>query len=407
MIIIPTKGLFMKDTTISASLRLPNEALLFDLDVLYARLQTIPDHRHRRGVRYALASLLMVGVLAKLAGQDSSRGMAHWAKLRVRELSQLFHLKRERMPHYSTWSRVLGHGVEPNEVEQVVGEFFAQAIRTARRKRGSIQLAIDGKTLRGTIPLGETEGVHRLSVYLPQQGVVLAQMNVEHKGSEITFAPRLLRQMDLRGMVGSSDAMFDRRSLSLKIVQAQGDYLWIVKDNEAGLREDIEVLFQPHRKRAGTSAPPTDFRQASTIEKGHGRLDKRSIMVSSLLADYSDWPGLAQVFKLERQSTNALGQTETQVRYGITSLPAHLADPKRLLALTRGHWGIENGLHHRRDVSMQEDHSQVRMGHAPEMLAILNNIVLGLFAKQGETNVAHARREFAYYLERALARLVA
>ena len=213
--------------------------------------------------------------------------------------------------------------------------------------------------------------------------------------------------MDLRGMVGSSDAMFDRRSLSLKIVQAQGDYLWIVKDNEAGLREDIEVLFQPHRKRAGTSAPPTDFRQASTIEKGHGRLDKRSIMVSSLLADYSDWPGLAQVFKLERQSTNALGQTETQVRYGITSLPAHLADPKRLLALTRGHWGIENGLHHRRDVSMQEDHSQVRMGHAPEMLAILNNIVLGLFAKQGETNVAHARREFAYYLERALARLVA
>ena len=151
-----------------------------------------PPHRHRRGVRYALASLLMVGVLAKLAGQDSSRGMAHWAKLRVRELSQLFHLKRERMPHYSTWSRVLGHGVEPNEVEQVVGEFFAQAIRTARRKRGSIQLAIDGKTLRGTIPLGETEGVHRLSVYLPQQGVVLAQMNVEHKGSEITFAPRRL-----------------------------------------------------------------------------------------------------------------------------------------------------------------------------------------------------------------------
>jgi predicted transposase YbfD/YdcC len=181
----------------------------------------------------------------------------------------------------------------------------------------------------------------------------------------------------------------------------------LVKDNEAGLRQDIEVLFQPQRKRAGTAAPPTDFRQASTLEKGHGRLDKRSIMESLLLADYRDWPGLAQVFKLERQSTNALGRTETQVRYGSTSLPAHLADPKRLLALTRGHWGIENGLHHRRDVSMQEDHSQVRLGHAPEMLAILNNIVLGLFAKQGETNVAHARREFAYYLERALARLVA
>src|ERR1700730_18469848 len=88
-----------------------------------------------------------------------------------------------------------------------------------------------------------------------------------------------------------------------------------IKKNEKGFYQDIEVLFQPHRKRAGTSAPPNDFRGARTVEKGHGRLDKRSIIVSSLLADYSDWPGLDQVFKLERQSTNALGKTETQVRY--------------------------------------------------------------------------------------------
>jgi predicted transposase YbfD/YdcC len=397
----------MRDTTLSLSLHLPNEAMLFDLDALYACLQTIPDHRHRRGVRYPLASLLMIGVLAKLAGQDSSRAMAHWAQLRTHELSQLFHLKRECMPHYSTWSRVLGQGVEPSEVEEIVGQFFRQAIRTTRHKRGSIQLAIDGKTLRGTIPLGETEGVHLLAAYLPQQGVVLAQMNVEHKGREITFAPTLLRQIDLRGVVGSSDAMFDRRSLSSKIVQAHGDYLWTVKENEKGFYQDIEVLFQPHRKRAGTSAPPMDFRRSSTVEKGHGRLDKRSIIVSSLLADYSDWPELAQVFKLERQSTNALGITQTQVRYGVSSLPAHLADPKRLLALTRGHWGIENGLHYRRDVTFHEDHAQLRMGCAPEMLAVLNNIVLGLFARQGETNMAHARRDFAYHLDKVLVRLLA
>src|SRR5229473_1961238 len=139
---IPTKGLPMKETTISTSLHLPNEALLFDLDELYARLQMIPDHRARRGVRYPLASLLMIGVLAKLAGQDSSRGMAHWAKLRAGELSQLFHLKRERMPHYSTWSRVLGYAVEPSEVEQITGQFFVTAQRDAEPQRGSIQLAL-------------------------------------------------------------------------------------------------------------------------------------------------------------------------------------------------------------------------------------------------------------------------
>jgi predicted transposase YbfD/YdcC len=395
----------MKDTTLSASLPLPSVALLFDLDALYACLQTIPDHRDRRGVRYPLASLLMIGVLAKLAGQDSSRGMAHWAQLRTHELSQLFHLKRECMPHYSTWSRVLGHGVEPSEVEQIVGRFFAQATKAAQRKRGSIHLAMDGKTLRGTIPLGETDGVHLLALYIPQQGVVLAQMNVEHKGREITFAPTLLSQIDLRGVVVSGDAMFDRRSLSSKIVQAHGDYLWTVKENEKGFYQDIEVLFQPHRKRAGTSAPPNDFRSAQTVEKAHGRIEKRTITVSSMLADYNPWPELAQVFKLESQRTDALANTKTEVRYGVTSLPVSLADPKRLLALSREHWGIENGLHYRRDATMREDHAQLRMGHAPEMLAVLNNAVLGLFARQGASNVAHARREFAYHFDKALAAL--
>ncbi len=180
-----------------------------------------------------------------------------------------------------------------------------------------------------------------------------------------------------------------------------------VKDNQEGLREEIEVLFQPHRKLAGTSALPNDFRTARTVEKGHGRKDMRVLTVSSMLVGYSTWPHLAQVFKLASQRTDALGITKTKVRYGVTSLPASLADPKRVLELTRGHWGIENGLHYRRDATLHEDHAQVRMGHAPEMLAVLNNTVLGLFARQGATNVAEARREFAYHFDRALASLVA
>lgn len=79
--------------------------------------------------------------------------------------------------------------------------------------------------------------------------------------------------------------MFDQRALSVQIVQAQGDYLWTVKDNQEGLREDIEVLFQPQRKRAGTSVLSKDFRTTRTVEKGHGRLEKRTITVSSMLAN--------------------------------------------------------------------------------------------------------------------------
>jgi predicted transposase YbfD/YdcC len=397
----------MNDTTLFKHLSVPQQSLAFDLEALYACLQTIPDQRDPRGRQYPLAMLLMIGILAKLAGQDSSRAMAHWAKLRKGELSQLFAFKREKMPHYSTWSRVLGHGVEPAEVEQMFGQFFGTALKKSEPKRASVQVALDGKTLRGTIPLGETRGVHLLAAYVPKHGVVLAQMRVEEKSNEITHAPKLLKQLDLRGVVVSGDAMFDQRNLSIQIVQAKGDYLWTVKDNQEGLREDIDVLFQPPGKLAGTSALPTDFRTAQTVEKGHGRLEKRTITVSSMLADYSTWPELAQVFKLESQRTDARGTTKTEVRYGVTSLPASLADPQRLLHLTRGHWGIENGLHYRRDATMREDHAQLRMGHAPEMLAVLNNTALGLFARQGETNVAHARREFAYYFEKALTRLAA
>ena len=131
----------------SSSISVPQQALAFDLDALYKCLRTIPDHRDPRGRQYPLAMVLMIGVLAKLAGQDSSRAMAHWAKLRTAELSQLFQFERKKMPHYSTWSRVLGHSVEPAEVEQRIGQFFVTAAGKSAPRRGSIQLALDGKTL--------------------------------------------------------------------------------------------------------------------------------------------------------------------------------------------------------------------------------------------------------------------
>src|ERR1700694_5858139 len=109
-------------TTLSERLSLPNHALLFDLEQLYRCFQQVPDRRKRRGRRYPLAMLLLIGVLAKLAGQDSSRGLAQWAKLRQQELSELFQLQRQTMPHYSTWSRVLAHAARPEEFEQVMNQ---------------------------------------------------------------------------------------------------------------------------------------------------------------------------------------------------------------------------------------------------------------------------------------------
>lgn len=390
-------------TTKFPRLALPEQGLLFDLEELYERLQMVPDRRKQRGRRYPLAVLLLIGVLAKLAGQDSSRAISHWAKLRQRELSQVLQLQRQSMPHSSTWSRVLGHAVSPEDLEQVMSQFFKEQKRRKAPKRGSLQVCLDGKTLRGTIPAGQSQGVHLMAAYLPSQGVVLMQMQVGEKTNEITVAPKIVQPLDLRGVVISGDAMQAQRKLSAQIVEAQGDYVWTAKDNQPELREEIALLFAPQQSRPGWSAPPTDFQQATTVNKGHGRREKRTITVSSLLAGYSTFPYGAQVFQVESWAQLTGGRSRHEIRYGLTSLPAAVASPDRVLELVRGQWQIENGLHYRRDRTLQEDHSQLRMGQAPQVLAILNNIVVGLVARQGKTNLAEARREFAYHLERTLA----
>jgi predicted transposase YbfD/YdcC len=237
--------------------------------------------------------------------------------------------------------------------------------------------------------------VHLVAAYLPESGVVLAQIAVESKENEIVAAPKVLAELDLRGMVVVGDAMFCQRKLSAQIVQGGGDYLWVVKENQKGVLEDLEILFEEEMLPTGCfSAEPTDFEVYEQWDKGHGRVEKRRLTSSSLLRDYTPWPHLAQVFKLESWRWNSLGVESYQVRYGLSSLEGEIADAKRLMGLARGEWGIENGLHYRRDVTFQEDHSQLRQGQAPEVNAILNNLTVGLLLQKGFKNVAEARRVF-------------
>jgi len=181
----------------------------------------------------------------------------------------------------------------------------------------------------------------------------------------------------------------------------------VIKENQKQMYQDIQTLFEPQTSRPGWSPPPMDFRSASSLDKGHGRLERRRMTVSSLLASYSQWPGLMQVFKLERERRNALGKTEQEVVYGITSQASSRATPKQLLLLIRSHWGIENGLHYRRDRTLDEDRSQLRMGHAPHLLATLNNTAISLMARRGEDNLPRFQRTFAYQFDRALPQMVA
>jgi predicted transposase YbfD/YdcC len=264
---------------------------------------------------------------------------------------------------------------------------------------------IDGKTVRGTITAGDTFGLHLLAAYLPGEGVVLMQMVVEKdKENEIVVAPKLLQSLDLRNKVVIGDAMHTQRQLSIQIVTAGGHYVWIVKDNQANTRRAIEQLFTPQKDIPGLGNLPMDFQSARTVEKQAGRLEERTITVSSLLNDYLDWPYLEQVFKLERRFTRlSTGEIEYEVQYGLTSLAAHHANPERLLEIVRSEWSIENGLHYRRDVTFQEDQTRMTNKSMGRTMAIINNLVISLLNSQGFDNHAHARRVFDACPDKALA----
>ena len=403
-----------KYSTIALNLQMPNEAMLFNCNSLYARLQELEDKRACRGRQYELAPLLFIALLAKLMGQNQLQALAKWAKLRVKELTGLLGLTRLSMPHKTTWGRVLAEAVDVNQLESLVADFLAEQLSVEIPQRGSLVLNIDGKTLRGTIPHAHTQGVHLMAAYLPAVGIVLAQIAVERglKENEIVVAPKLLAQLDLRGLVVTGDAMQAQKALSVAVVAGGGDYVWMVKGNQPSVLKDIEILFGPEAIEPGGSAAPNDFKSHTHTEKGHGRIEKRTITTSHELEGYTNWPHLAQVFKLERWVWQPLAHDAEpgagpvlksyEVRYGITSLPRAVASEKRLMKIVRDGWGIENGLHHRRDVQFREDYSQLRRGVAPQVNAVLNNTALGLLLSSGVTDVAQARMELAYDGTRAI-----
>ena len=175
-----------------------------------------------------------------------------------------------------------------------------------------------------------------------------------------------------------------------------------MKDNQPGLRAALADAFDdrelsPWEKRLARA----ERRRATDCDKGHGRLERRTLTSTTALNDYLDWPGLAQCFELVRERT-IRGRTTVETAYGITSLDPERADARRLLDLTRQHWMIENGVFHVRDVSLGEDACRVRTGAAPMILSTMRNVVINLLNRLGVPNKAAALRRHAAHPDEAI-----
>ena len=204
----------MECSTPNFDVNLNPSGFVVDLDSLYAHLARLHDRRHARGLRYALVTILGYIVLAKLAGEDRLFGIAQWARYRQESLADALHLDKPRAPCVNTYRAILGQVIDIEEFEQVVREFFAAQPQAGQ----SIVIALDGKTLRGTIPLGASRGVHLLAAYFPGECLVFMQVEVDSRENKIVAAPRVLKGLDLQGKIITGDAMLTQRKLSVQIV---------------------------------------------------------------------------------------------------------------------------------------------------------------------------------------------
>jgi predicted transposase YbfD/YdcC len=356
----------------------------------------MPDFRRRQGQRHPLPAILSLACCAMLCGYRSYSAIAEWGRNYGTGIAHALGFTHNT-PCAATLHTIFRR-VDRDTLETKLGDWAERVVANTLPAPSASEaaVALDGKTLRGSRKQG-APGVHLLSALSHHLGLTLAQQAVDAKTNEITQVETVLRQLVLKDRVITMDALLTQRHVAQTIVDEGGDYVMIVKENQPQLRADIELVF---------TLPPAGDRQerARTVDIGHGRIEQRNITTSEALVGYSDWPGLVRVFELGRHViTQKTGEERVEVVYGVTSLRPERATPGRLLELVRGHWHIENKSHWVRDVTFDEDRSQVRCGNIPQVMAAFRNTTIGLLRLAGHTNIAAACRLMAAQPAQALA----
>lgn len=378
---------------------------------LIAASSRVPDPRRPQGRRFPLAAVLTLTVVAILSNHLSLLAIAQWGRNQSRAALGALGFPDGVAPHRTTLQRLF-RKLDPLSLAAALTSCFAPDTGGGRPARGSLGVAIDGKAQRGRLAWAEHPEypVHMLTAVLHDLGIVLAQTPldraVEKAEAELAAAPALIARLDWAGCALTGDALYCQRDVCEAVLDAGGDYLVIVKENQASMLRAIATLFASRADAALTAAslPPWDMRETTVADKGHGRREVRHLVASTELNDYLDWPGLAQVLMIERAWWER-GTRHAAVRYGITSLPPGVADADRLLALVRGHWQIENGLHYVKDVTLGEDRSLIHKGNGPSVMAILRDTVVSVLHRAGWRTIAERLRFYGGILPAAFALL--
>jgi predicted transposase YbfD/YdcC len=345
------------------------------LDEIARHFEELEDPRSTVNLQHPLVSVVVIALMAVLAGAEGPTGIAKWAALKAEFLLDALDLPNG-IPRKDVFRRVLVL-LKPNAFQACFANWLQSLRATAAEATGVKQpiFAVDGKTLRRSHDRSKGLGaLHSVSVWASEFGLSLGQVACAEKSNEITAIPELLRLVDIKGAVITIDAMGTQKAIAEQIVDSQADYVLALKGNQGNLYQEVidHINEQSENDFANVAA-----RRYVTEEKGHGRIEKRSYIQMPVPKDLPGlelWKGLKSIGMVVSECLRN-GKETLEIRYYISSLAVSV---KKFAHAVRSHWGVENSCHWSLDITYREDESRIQNQHLRENFAWLRRLTLSL-----------------------------
>ncbi len=353
-------------------------------------MAVIEDPRIERTKLHDLLGILVLSVLAVMCGAEGWEDIEEFGHIRKGWLRKFIKL-RNGIPSHDTIARVF-RMLKPEEFQAAFHEWLIEMDLVG----GADVIAIDGKSLRRSHDGAFKKMLHSVCAWSVANNVMLGQQAVDEKSNEITAIPQLLKTLQLKGAIITIDAMGCQKDIAQQIHDGGGDYVLALKDNQPLIFEAVQKHFHDAHVEDSTTVA---IREHETVEKGHGRLEKRHYFQCPIPKElrplFAQWRGARSI----GQAINIIqrdGKETSEVRYFISSLDVGV---KKFAAAVRGHWSIENKLHWTLDVTFNEDQSRIRKDHGAENFALLRRYVLSIIKLDTSKNSMRRKRKMAGWSE--------
>jgi predicted transposase YbfD/YdcC len=360
------------------------------LDEVIGYFDELEDPRSSINQKHPLVSVVVIAMMAVLAGAGGPTAIARWAKVKAEFLEKVLHLPNG-VPCKDVFRRVLCL-LQPQSFQTCFAAWLESLRAKATASSGIDKpvLAVDGKTARRSHDRQKGLGaLHAVSVWASEFGLSLGQVACAEKSNEITAIPELLRLVDIQGTIITIDAMGTQKTIAAQIIDSKADYVLALKGNQEKLHQAVIDYVD---KQSQNDFADVNARRHITKDKGHGRQETRSYIqmpVPDTLRDLDLWKGLQSIGMATLVCVRD-GKETIETRYYISSLPVSV---KQFAHAVRSHWSIENSCHWSLDMTYREDESRLREPHLRENFAWLNRFTLSLLKQHpGKDSIIMKRR---------------